>query len=196
VNLSQDKASKKRRSSLLRNSGANFERGTIALIETNVDDITGEILSRTIERLLAEGAEDATAIAYLGKKGREGFTVRVVCSTSSAQRIAEVLVEETGTLGVKMTEYSRLIVPRRIVSIPFSTGEYNGTVRVKIAKFNGQILRIKPELEDARKIADSNKIPLRHILDQITSAAGKYLQDSPELIYQEKANRFAQGNQK
>jgi pyridinium-3,5-bisthiocarboxylic acid mononucleotide nickel chelatase len=163
-----------------------FDRDLVGVLETNVDDVTGEVLSRTIERLLAEGAEDASATPYLGKKGREGFTVRVVCKTDSVEKLAQVLVEETGTLGVKIAEYTRLIVPRRVVSIPFAIEEFHGNVSVKIAEFKGRILRIKPELSEARHIAETQRIPLRDVLDQIASTARNFVHERSEVLSEEK----------
>ncbi len=173
-------------SSFPRKSQMKFERDLVEVIETNVDDVTGEVLSRTIERLLAEGVEDATATPYLGKKGREGFTIRAVCRTDSVEKIAQVIVEETGTLGVKITEYNRLIVPRKVVSVPFAIEGFHGNVSVKIAQFKGKILRIKPELNDARQIADSQKIPLRDVLDQITNTARDFVREKPEVLSEDK----------
>ena len=152
-----------------------FDRDIVAVLETNVDDVTGEVLSRTIERMMSEGAYDATAMPYLGKKGRQGNTIRVVCSTDSVEKLAQVLVEETGTLGVKTTEYTRLIVPRRIVSVPVSIENFRGNVSVKVAEWKGRTLRIKPELAEAKQIADSQKIPLRDVLEQISNFAKQYL---------------------
>ena len=173
-------------SSFPRKSQLKFDRDLVAVIETNVDDVTGEVLSRTIERLLAEGAEDASATPYLGKKGREGFTVKVVCRTDSVEKLAQVLVEETGTLGVKIAEYTRLIVPRRVVSIPFAIEGFHGNVSVKVAEFKGRILRIKPELNDARQIAESQKIPLRDVLEQIANAARDFVRSTGEAPSEQK----------
>ncbi len=152
-----------------------FERDIVAVLETNVDDVTGEVLSRTIERSMSEGAYDATSTPYLGKKGRQGNTIRVVCATDSAEKLAQVLVEETGTLGVKTTEYTRLIVPRRIVLVPVSIENFHGNVSVKVAEWKGRALRLKPELAEAKQIADSQKIPLREVLEQISGFAKQYL---------------------
>ena len=60
-------------------SRIDFEEDTVAVIESNVDDVTGEVLSATIERFIGAGALDATVSSFLGKKGRMGQTVRVVC---------------------------------------------------------------------------------------------------------------------
>jgi uncharacterized protein (DUF111 family) len=169
-------------SSLPRKNQLKFERDIVAVIETNVDDVTGEILSRTIERLLAEGAHDASAIPYLGKKGREGFTIRVVCTTDSVEKLAQVLIEETGTLGLKIAEYTRLIVPRKVLTVPFTTEGFRGNVSVKIAEFNGKILRIKPELNEAKQISETQKIPLRDVIEQISKTARDFIRDNPHIL--------------
>jgi uncharacterized protein (DUF111 family) len=168
-----------------RRTPVKFERDLIAIVETNVDDVTGEILSRTIERALAEGAEDATAIPFLGKKGREGYTVRIVCETQSVDKFSQLLVEETGTLGVKTTEYSRLIVPRKSVPIPFAIEGFRGNVSVKVATFKGRLLRVKPELSECVKISESQKIPLRDVLEQVVNVARDYAMKNPNLLADE-----------
>ncbi len=165
----------------LRKGPIRFDHDVVAVLETNVDDITGETVARTIERLYNEGAFDTTAIPYLGKKGRQGNTIRVVCSTESVEKLAQVLVEETGTLGVKTTEYSRLIVPRRTISVPVSIENFRGNVSMKVAESKGRIIRIKPELEEAKQISDSQKIPLRVVLEQLVESAKQYLASQPAL---------------
>jgi pyridinium-3,5-bisthiocarboxylic acid mononucleotide nickel chelatase len=152
-----------------------FERDIIVMVETNVDDVTGEILGRTVERLMAEGALDATVTTNLGKKGRIENTVRAACATDMVEKIAQVMVEETGTLGVKMAEYTRLMVPRKVISVPFELEGFRGNVTVKVAEISGQY-RIKPEVSEAKKIADSSKVPLRIVLEHITCAAKEFLE--------------------
>ena len=73
-----------------------FERDVVAMVETNVDDVSGEILGRAVERLMQEGAFDATVSPYLGKKGRMGHTVRALCACDAVEKIAQIMVEETG----------------------------------------------------------------------------------------------------
>jgi pyridinium-3,5-bisthiocarboxylic acid mononucleotide nickel chelatase len=161
-------------------SGANktrlkFERDVIAVVETNVDDVSGEILGRTVERLMSEGAFDATVTSNMGKKGRIENTVRAACSTDIVEKIAQVMVEETGTLGVKTAEYTRLMVPRKIVSVPFELLGFRGNVTVKVAEIKGEY-RIKPEMSEAKVIADSSKLPLRSVLEAITASARRFLE--------------------
>jgi pyridinium-3,5-bisthiocarboxylic acid mononucleotide nickel chelatase len=144
----------------------NFERDIVTIVETNVDDVTGEILGRTIERLMHEGALDATVSSFLGKKGRVGQTVRVVCEQGEGDKFAVILVEETGTLGVKTTDWTRMIVPRKVVTISAHIGNFHGRLNVKVSR-TGSGLRIKPELEEAKRISESEGIPLREVMESI-----------------------------
>jgi len=159
-----------------RSDSIKFERDVVSVVETNVDDVTGEILGRTIERLMAEGALDATVTSFLGKKGRMGQTVRVVCQRGSAERFGQILVEETGTMGVKTTEWTRLIVPRKVVSIPVEISGFKGEVEVKVSRTRSG-WRIKPELEQAKNISNLEGIPLRRVLEIISRKAAEKIGD-------------------
>lgn len=152
-----------------------FEKDTITLLETNVDDTTGEVLGRAVERLIGEGAYDATLTNYTGKKGRIGQTVRVVCSEQDVEKFAELLVEETGTLGVKVLKCTRLIVPRKQISFPLVIKNYQWKVNAKISWIKGSA-RIKPEASQAQKISDDLKLPLRDVLDKMVEEGRRYLQ--------------------
>lgn len=158
-----------------------FEQDVVAVLETNVDDTTGEILGQTLERLIGEGAYDATITAFTGKKGRTGQTVRVICPNASVQKFAEILVEETGTLGVKVMQWTRLIVPRKRISFPLVIQNYEGNVSAKIAWIRGSA-RIKPEFSEAQKISDELKIPLRDVLERITEGARKHLESEAKFM--------------
>ncbi|MGH2638331.1 MAG: nickel insertion protein [Rhabdochlamydiaceae bacterium] len=157
---------------LIKEKRSSFEKDKVAVVETNIDDTTGEIIGNAVERLLDGGAYDATVSAFLGKKGRAGHTVRVTCDPRSVERFAKILVEETGTLGVKTAEFTRFIVPRRNRSIPVKIGNFTGSVDVKIAQVDG-VLRIKPEFSEAKKIADSQDMPLRVVLEMVSAEAQK-----------------------
>ncbi len=147
-----------------------FERDLVAVVETNVDDSTGEIIARAIEKITNEGAYDVSVVGYTGRKGRMGHTIRIVCPTDSIEKFAQILVEETGTFGVKVAEYGRLVVPRTEVSIPVTIGSFHGDVGVKVAEG-----KIKPDLVHAREISESQKMPLRDVIEVIVVAARQYL---------------------
>jgi pyridinium-3,5-bisthiocarboxylic acid mononucleotide nickel chelatase len=172
--VSSERASKgkgdRKHSARTRNARASFKKDIVADVETNIDDTTGEIIGRTIERLIDEGAYDAVATPYVGKKGRPGQTIRVICARSSVEKLARILVEETGTLGVKVSLYTRLIVPRKEISIPIVFGKFKGNVPVKVAKM-GSMVRVKPEYSVLKQISDSERVPLRDVQQTITNTA-------------------------
>jgi pyridinium-3,5-bisthiocarboxylic acid mononucleotide nickel chelatase len=153
-------------------SRIDFEEDTVAVIESNVDDVTGEVLSATIERLIGAGALDATVSSFLGKKGRMGQTVRVVCHPDTVLKFSTILVEETGTMGVKVCEYRRLIVPRAEMNVHLELRKFSYKSKVKVAMLSSGP-RFKVELEDAKKIAETEGIPLRNVLSIVSEAAEK-----------------------
>jgi pyridinium-3,5-bisthiocarboxylic acid mononucleotide nickel chelatase len=151
-----------------------FDHDKVVIVETNVDDVTGEVIGATLAKLLAEGAFDATSTSFVGKSGRPGNTIKVVCDPKDVQKFAEILVTETGTLGVKTAEYTRLIVPRKNISMPVKIGRFEGRVNVKVARI-GTGYRYKPELADALRISEKENLPLPEVLEMISSQVSKKL---------------------
>lgn len=151
-----------------------LQQDVVAMIETNVDDISGEVVSRAIERILSQGAEDAYATFYLGKKARPGINLKVICRKKLVPKLVDLVIQETGTLGVKLSEHKRLIVPRRIVQIPIKLEGYEGNAPVKVSYQDGKILRLKPEFEDARGLAEVLRIPLREVVESVSDQARAY----------------------
>ena len=128
---------------------------TVQLLEANVDDVTGEVVAHTIASLLSAGAHDAWASPIVMKKGRPAFTVHALCDPSLIEKIAAVLVRETGTLGLRGTTLQRWPQTRteKIVTID------GYDIRVKIS---GD--RVKVEYDDALLAATALNIPLREVL--------------------------------
>lgn len=155
--------------------GIEFSKDTVCIVESNVDDVTGEVLARTIEVSIAEGALDATASPYTGKKGRPGFTVRLTCAKSAAPKFANILVRETGTLGVKITETQRWIVKRSEEIISIRIGGKSRQIRLKTASIDGQT-RLKPEYEDVKKVAEEFDISLRSVIEITARQASEKLE--------------------
>lgn len=144
---------------------------SLCVIETHVDDVNGESLGYTVRRLLAEGAKDAYIIPTLAKKGRPGHVVKVVSSPSDAARLAKVLMEETGTLGVRVLPLSRLFLRRELKRVKLELQGWSGEVTFKVVRgANGEVLRIKPEVEDLERIAKTLRKPLRLIAKEVEKA--------------------------
>ncbi len=132
----------------------------VALLEANVDDVTGEVLAHTVSTLLDAGAHDAWITPIVMKKGRPAHTVSVLCDPSATAAIRAVLLRETGTLGVRMSTMQRW--PQRRTE---STVDVDGhAVRVKITDH-----RVKVEFDDAAAAAAALGVPVRAVLDRAAS---------------------------
>lgn len=141
-----------------------FNSETIQVIETNLDDIPGEMLGHALERMLASGAKDAWVTPAIFKKGRPGHVLHAICDAKDVQKLAEVMIMETGTLGVRFQNWSRFILQREVKSINVEIAGRKFNVRVKFAKDrSGKKLIAKPEFEDLRSIAETLSMPAREV---------------------------------
>lgn len=156
--------------------GIQFSRDIVCIVESNVDDVSGEVLARVTEVSLDEGAFDAIVSPFIGKKGRPGFTVRITCARSAAHKFRDIIVRETGTLGVKITETERWIVKRKERKINVEVLGKTRQIRMKIASMEGQT-RLKPENEDAKKLANEFGISLRSVMEIISRQAAQRLEE-------------------
>jgi len=145
-------------------------RDEIIVLETNLDDITGEIAGYMINKLIEEGALDVTITPSIGKKNRPVYIVRTLTKIEDYHKIAKTLIKETGTLGVRILKTPRIIVKRKIEKVKINLGGREFNIRVKIAYLEeGEILNVKPEYEDLRKIAEELKIPIRRIIREVNA---------------------------
>jgi len=137
-----------------RSSSQSVEGQPVVLLETNVDDVTGETLAYAVEQLLAAGAHDAWLTPILMKKGRPAFTVSVLADPADAASLREVLVRETGTMGVRGRTMERWPQARS-----FDVVTIDGyAVRVKATAG-----RVKAEHDDVARVARALGMPLREI---------------------------------
>jgi len=143
----------------------------IAVLETNLDDTTGEVLGYVIDKLLNEGAKDVSIIPMFTKKNRPGQIIKVIAEQKDIQHLSKVLIDETGTLGVRVYYCERHIINRELHMVDLLILGNKETVKVKISKDqNGEIIRIKPEYEDLKRLAEKTKKPLRELLDLAVTA--------------------------
>jgi len=139
---------------------------THAVLEANVDDATGEVAAIAIEALLEAGALDAWAQPITMKKGRPAMTIAALVDLGRTDELSRVLLAQTGSLGVRRREVSRLERPRRFVEVSTAYG----TVRVKIADGDGLPIVVHPELEDCRARAKEHGVPVREVIRAAISA--------------------------
>lgn len=138
----------------------------IEMLETNVDDVTGQVLGNLIEELLSAGALDVAVIPAAMKKGRSGHIIQVIAKPEDSGRLARKVIEETGSLGVRIIPIKhRLIAQREMGKINITINNKVFPVSVKIARdLSGVLLNISAEFEDCRKAARECGIPVRNVI--------------------------------
>lgn len=133
------------------------------LLETNIDDMSPQILEYLTERLFEAGALDVFITPIYMKKQRPAFTISVLAPVSLAPLLRTIIFEETTTLGVREWEVTKWALPRREVTISTPWG----TIRGKEVEKGGKVLTL-PEYEECKRIAKSTGLPLREVLRKLT----------------------------
>ncbi len=144
----------------------------VVVLETNLDDVSGEVIGRAVERLMEAGARDVSITPVFMKKNRPGQLISVIADKAKSERLADLLMEETGTLGVREMPVSRHISRRTSGTI---------AIEVKGKKFQVRAKRVlggaahsqggKVEYEDLRRISNETGLSVRE-LQQIVKTHG------------------------
>jgi uncharacterized protein (TIGR00299 family) protein len=127
-------------------------------VSCNLDDVTPEVIGYVQELLLEGGALDVWTVPVQMKKGRPGTVLSFLCDPSDLERLAALVIAETGTLGLRYTTLQRIVQPRRIEE---RETEF-GPVRFKVTAFGE-----KPEYEDCRRIARERGLPCRDVMRRL-----------------------------
>ncbi|MBI1922114.1 MAG: nickel pincer cofactor biosynthesis protein LarC [Geobacter sp.] len=133
------------------------------LLETHIDDISPEILGFLMERLLAEGALDAAFSPVQMKKNRPAVKLTVLSSPEKLEHLARLVLTETTTIGVRYHPVARFKLERTVEQRQTSLGP----VRVKIIRDGSSLLRIAPEYEECRRIAEDQGLPLLEVYRRV-----------------------------
>jgi uncharacterized protein (TIGR00299 family) protein len=144
------------------------EPSEVTVVECEVDDLPAEGFGFALERLLAAGALDVYFTAVQMKKNRPGTLVTMLARPAEVERLAGILLAETGSLGCRFRTAGRFEAERTIdtVATPF------GEVRIKRARFAGRELSASPEFEDCRRLALAHGVPWRDVHRAALVAAG------------------------
>ncbi len=138
------------------------ESTTVSVIEANIDDSSPQVLGYAMERLLESGALDVTLEPVLMKKNRPGTLLRVIAKPDDREALAQLLFDETSTLGLRIYSAERRVKARQSVEVETP----HGKVRMKIAGDGS----FAPEYEDCRALARSSGVPLKQILSEANLA--------------------------
>jgi uncharacterized protein (TIGR00299 family) protein len=132
----------------------------VSVIEANLDDMSPQLYGYFVEQALAAGALDVTCSALQMKKNRPGFLVTILCTPEASDALAQLLFEQTTTIGLRIHEARRKVLERELVEVETRFG----TVRVKVARREGKVLNVAPEYEDCQHLAREKSVPLKEVI--------------------------------
>ena len=139
---------------IIQGSENNSGKDRVKILETNIDDISGEILGHLIEKIMDQGAKDVSIYPGITKKGRPTNLVCVICDESIVNIIIDILVLETGTLGIRISDSNRIIVPRTNHSFSLTFDDKSFEVNYKKSLYKGKT-HFKIEFDDLKNISNS-----------------------------------------
>lgn len=147
---------------LLVGQSTDAERGEqLWLVETNLDDVSGELIGHAIGLLWQAGALDVYTTAIQMKKNRPGVMLSVLCDAATIQAVEAILFRETTTLGVRRQRVERSKLQRQKHSVQTEFGPVDGM----LASLGDGTTRFAPEYESCRQVAEKQQVPLRVVYD-------------------------------
>lgn len=132
----------------------------VMVIETNIDDMNPQIYEYVMERLFRAGALDVFLTQMIMKKGRPGVKLSVLCNEKDMDKLIDIFLDETTSIGVRFYRAQRRTLHREIRTVKTKYG----SVKVKTVQTGKGTLRSSPEYEDCKKIASRHKVPLVEVM--------------------------------
>lgn len=142
---------------------------SVSILETNLDDVSGEIIGSLIQQLTDLGAKDVTVTNGVTKKGRPTFVLTVICSPERSNLLTDVIFDQGSTLGIRIRQSDRIIKTRTLKSNKISIHGKDFLVRFKESYFQDRI-DFKIEFDDIQMISNQLHVSLRESERLITKA--------------------------
>jgi len=142
---------------------------SMAVIETNIDDMNPQLYEPLMDKLFAAGARDVFMVPAYGKKQRPGNMLTVVSAEETVPEIARIVFHETTTFGVRYRIDRRIVLDRTVRNVTTPWGQ----VSVKIGTFEGETVSVSPEYDQCRQLADRAGVPVKRVYEAAIAAAFK-----------------------
>jgi uncharacterized protein (TIGR00299 family) protein len=142
-------------------------RDRVSVLTAHLDDLVPEHFDLALERLLAAGALDVALAHVQMKKNRPGYALTVIAPPHKRAELAQLVLRETGSLGVRVQEAERVLAPREIVRVATP----HGRLRVKLAYDASGAASASAEYDDAKRIAQARRLPLSEVIRAAEDAA-------------------------
>ncbi|MGY6530426.1 MAG: nickel pincer cofactor biosynthesis protein LarC [Cyanobacterium sp.] len=137
-----------------------MEEETVAVLETQIDDLSPQIFGYVMDELLLLGAKDVFTQPVAMKKNRPGVLLTVICDLDKVTECERFIFRETSTLGIRKQIQTRSILSRNLKMVNTKYGD----IRVKIAQYGSEVINIQPEYDDCVLIAKKLQIPLNEVM--------------------------------
>jgi len=143
----------------------------LLLLETNIDDMSPELLGYVMERLFERGALDVWFTPIQMKKNRPAVMLSVLSPPEVEGEIVETILSETSTLGVRAQWMARHQSEREIIQFDSSLGQ----ITMKAKRLHGKRVSLSPEFEDCRRLAQEHGLPLQEVYRIVNAEASARL---------------------
>ena len=143
----------------------------VTVIESNIDNMSGELLGDLMEKLLGAGALDVSYTPIQMKKNRPAVMVSLICAVEDGDRLAQVVLRESSTLGVRIQQTQRLKAQRAQERI----NTVLGTIVVKVKRLGSRIISATPEYEECQRVAMERNMPLEEVYAVVQRAIAAML---------------------
>ena len=161
------------RAMVVETTGPALQLDTVDILETNVDDASGEVIGEALARFMAAGARDASAVPILMKKGRPAYLITVIAPQEASADLARLMARELGTLGVRcIPAVHRFIADRTTGTVEVTIAGHTKDIPVKYGWMDGQCYTAKPEFDAAKEWAAELGLPVREVLRAVQEAIG------------------------
>jgi pyridinium-3,5-bisthiocarboxylic acid mononucleotide nickel chelatase len=138
----------------------------ITELQTNIDDLSPEILGAVQDRLFQAGALDVFFTPIQMKKSRPATMLSVLCQPDALENIQDIIFAETSTFGIRYRELNRRTLNREVVEVETTAGR----IQIKIGRHASTILQVAPEFESCQAAAQRSQLPLKRIYELAVEA--------------------------
>ena len=143
-----------------------YDTDTVTRLETNLADLSPELLGAVLEKLLAAGALDVWFTPIQMKKNRPAVQLSVLCDDAHTAPLADLIFTETSAFGLRTEKITRLKLERRFETVATEFGE----VTIKLGLKQGRIVQAAPEFESCRALSEASGQPLKTIYQAALNA--------------------------
>ncbi len=151
----------------------NYRHEELLLLETNIDDMNPEIYSFLSPLLFENGALDVYLTSIIMKKGRPATKLSVLCKFEDSGTLEDIIFKETTTLGIRRQNVVREILDRKSITVKTRLGR----IKAKAIYRDANLLRISPEYEECKRIAEEKQLPLINVYELIQRDIQDYIFD-------------------